>query len=193
MKRFLWCALILTAIVTIAWPMIPVPSAEGRLAAIAKPNPEFQSRPLELSAQDKEFLGKANATQHLIAMRNGGRFILTVIDGSNNRHAVHDPSYCFSGAGWKAIGKKSVKLNSGEATWVSLAKGKDTAEAIWFFDNGEKQFTSPFEYWLETSSRRITLGKSGGEPLLVSLRGFPGEPVNWDRARQILLPALGFR
>jgi hypothetical protein len=193
MKRpVLWCALICTAIITLGWPLLPVPSAQQRLASIPRASPDFQSSPLELSAADRAFLGKAEAVQSLVAMRGGGRLVLTVIDGTKNRHAVHDPSYCFSGAGWQILTKKAVKVPSGDATWVCLAKDASKTEALWFFDNGKRQFTSPFEYWLETSRRRATLGRSGDEPVLVTLRSLPDEPVNWDRVRQVLLPSLGF-
>jgi len=193
MKRsILWIALILTGVITFVWPMIPVASAEHRLMALPSSSPDFQSRPVELSAADQTLVGAARATQNLICMRGGGQLLLTVIDGTRNRHAVHDPIYCFSGAGWKVQAKNNVKLNSGEATWVSLANQGHTSEALWFFDDGKRQFTSPMDYWSATSRRRLTLELSGDEPVLVTLRSLPDEPVNWDRLRQILLPALGF-
>lgn len=194
MKRtLLWAAIGLTATITLVWPMLPTPASADRLAAIPLSGPDFQSKTLELSAADQAFLGKARTLQRIISLRGGGRLVLTVIDGSGNRHAVHDPLYCLSGAGWKRTSTSSVKVNSGEATQISLAKDGLTADVIWFFDDGEKQFTSPLEYWFKTSCRRATRGRSGPEPLLVSLRGISDEPVNWDRVRQILLPALGFR
>jgi hypothetical protein len=194
MKRILlWCALVLAVIITIVWPLIPMPSAEGRLGSIPKSGPDFESQPITLSADDQAFLGNARAVQYLIAIRGGGQLMLTVVDGTKNRHAVHDPSYCFSGAGWSIQTKDSVKLSSGEANWVSLVRGSQRSEALWFFDDGKHQFTSPIEYWLATSSRRVTLGKSGAEPVLVTLRRISDEPIDWNRVRQILLPALGFR
>ncbi len=44
----------------------------------------------------------------------------------------------------------------------------------------------------DRGDRRATPGRSGAEPVLVSLRSLPGEPVDWDRVRQIRSPALGF-
>ena len=90
-RRILWIALVLTALLALAWPHIPIASAERRLAAIPTSGPDFQSQPLELTADDRAFLGEAHAVQFLISMRGGGRLVLTVIDGSRNRHAVHDP------------------------------------------------------------------------------------------------------
>jgi len=193
MKRtVLWCGVILAALIILVWPSLPIPSAASRLAAIPTASADFHSTPVELSAADLAFLGKAQAVEYLIEMRGGDRVILTVTDGTNNRHAVHDPGYCFAGSGWQVQAKTTVKVPSGDATWISLIKDTKTAQALWFFDDGKHQFASPFEYWLATSARRATLGRSGAEPVLVSLRSLPGEPVNWDRVRLILLPALGF-
>jgi hypothetical protein len=191
-RRLLWSAFILSAMITLAWPWIPVPSAARRLAAIPSSSPDFQSHPLEMNAADRDFLGKAQAVQSLIVMRGGGRLVLTIIDGTQNRHAVHDPNYCLAGAGWKIQAQQVVSTPSGNATWVSLAKDAQASEALWFFDDGDHQFVSAIEYWLATGCRRATLGRSGAEPVLVSLRSLPGEPVPWKRVRQILLPALGF-
>ena len=192
-RRLLWIVLIVVAVITLVWPLIPVPTAAMRLATIPTSGADFQAMPLDMSEVDKAFLGDAGAVQYLIALRGGGRLVLTVIDGTRNRHAVHDPSYCFSGAGWQVRERHAVKVPSGEGTWVSLAKDNQRAEALWFFDDGHGQFTSPIEYWYKTSARRVTLGASGNEPVLVSLRSLPDQSVDWARVRQILLPALGFR
>lgn len=192
-RRLLWCALIFTVLITLVWPMIPVSSAENRLINIPKANADFQSCPLDFAPSDQAFLGEAQAIQRLVTVRGAGRLVLTVIDGTRNRHAVHDPRYCFAGAGWNVQSKRTMKVPTGEATWVALARNDQKSEALWFFDDGTHQFTSPVEYWLATSMRRATLGRSGIEPVLVTLRSLPDEPVNWDRVRQILLPSLGFR
>jgi hypothetical protein len=194
MKRILlWSALVIALVITIAWPLIPIPSAQRRLASIPASGIDFESKALELSQEDKDFLGKASAIQYLIMMRGGGQFILTIIDGTNNRHAVHDPSYCFSGGGWSIKKMESIKLSSGEANLAFLGKGSEKSEALWFFDDGSHQFTSPIEYWFATSSRRMTLGYSGAEPILVSLRRTSEAHVDWNRVRQIILPSLGFK
>lgn len=191
-RKFLWSLLAASAIVTVIWPMIPVAPAKSRLVAVSGNHRVYQIRAVDLTAEDKAFLGKAKAAQYLITMRSGGHLVLTVIDGTENRHAVHDPAYCFSGGGWKIREKRTITVSSGEATLITLTQGSQTAEALWFFDDGKQQFTSPFDYWFKTSCRRMTLGRSGSEPVLVTLRSLTGEPVDWDRVRQILLPSLGF-
>lgn len=191
-RRFLWCLLAAVAVITIAWPMIPLPQAKGRLALGFNGSRDFQILKLDLKPEDREFLGKADASQYLVSMKDGSRLVLTVIDGTENRHAVHDPAYCFSGGGWKIRAKNTIKLPSGEATLITLAMGSRTAEALWFFDDAKHQFASPLEYWFRTGFRRMTLGRSGAEPILVTLRSLEDGSVDWDRVRQIVLPSLGF-
>lgn len=125
-------------------------------------------------------------------MRGGGNVVMTVIDGTGNRHAVHDPAYCFSGAGWKILSRSPITLSSGTATHVLLKKENQESQAFWFFDDKKTQFTSPLEYWMKSAMRRATLGWSGAEPVLVTIQSIPGDTIKWERVRQILLPALGF-
>jgi hypothetical protein len=129
-RHILWFTFIVAAVVTFVWPWIPVPTAANRLAAMPTSSPDFHARRLEVSAADRAFLGKAQAVQSLIVMRGGGRLVLTVIDGSQNRHAVHDPNYCLAGAGWRIHAQQDVKVPSGHATWVSLARDAQTSEAL---------------------------------------------------------------
>jgi hypothetical protein len=194
MKRILlWCSLVLAAVIALVWPMIQLPSAAARLAAIPLAGQDYHSQDMALTDADLRFLGKAKAIQRMITLKNGSRLVMTVIDGSENRHAVHDPAYCFSGGGWHIEKKSSVKVAGGEANFLRLANDKSKAEALWFFDDGGRQFISPVEYWMRTSARRATLGRSGNEPLLVTFRALSGPAVDWDRVRQILLPELGFQ
>ena len=77
MKRpVLWGGLILASLVTLVWPCLPIPSAASRLAAIPLTTADFHSVPLEFNAEDRALLGKAQAVQHLVEMRGGGRVIL---------------------------------------------------------------------------------------------------------------------
>ncbi len=193
-KRVLiWWFCGLAAIIALIWPALPLAEGPDRLTGLPLSGPGFQSRRIDLTEADRRFLGGARGVQHLIQLNDGGRIMLTVIDGSGNRHAVHDPTYCLSGGGWKVARLHPVVLHSGEANWMNLTKDDKSMEALWFFDDGEGQFTSALSYLVKTSARRATLGRSGPEPLLVTLRGLPGETPDWKRVRRILLPALGFR
>jgi hypothetical protein len=191
-KRFLWLIFGISVVLTLVWPNIPLKSASARLHSIPSSGPDFRTRRVQISTADRRLLGDAEATQYLITTKSGSRLLLTLIDGTNNRHAVHDPIYCFVGNGWQIQRRETVPIPLGHATWLSLANQQHRSDVMWFFDNGKKQFESPVEYWFQSALRRLTLGKSGDESILVSLRSLPNEPVDWDRVREIMLPALGF-
>jgi hypothetical protein len=183
----------LTALIALIWPVLPMAGQQGRLAAIPLDGPDFSSDPLELTAEDRKFLAGAGAIQRILRPRQGTAIMLTVIDGSGNRHAVHDPSYCLAGGGWVIRSEKQMTTSSGVANWVSMEKGGEIMESLWFFDDGGRQFTSPLSYWWLSGLRRATRGLSGPEPLLVMLRVPPGQEADWQRIRQVVLPSLGFR
>lgn len=189
----IWWFCGLAAIIALIWPALPLEEGPDRLAGLPLSGPGFQSRRIDLTEADRKFLGGARGLQHLIQLDDGARIMLTVIDGSGNRHAVHDPTYCLSGGGWRIARRHAVVLQSGQANWMILNKDGRSMEALWFFDDGAGQFTSPLSYLARTSARRATLGRSGPEPLLVTLRGMPDETVDWQRVRRVLLPSLNFR
>lgn len=192
-KRLLVLLCAAAVLVALIWPLLPLAQDEDRLASLPASGNGFDSVALPLSPADVAFLNGARAAIRRVKLSSGGNLVLTVIDGSGNRHAVHDPSYCLAGGGWKIREKKRVPMPSGEAIWMKMTKGDSTTEAIWFFDNRKSQFISPISYWAKTSARRITLGKSGSEPLLVTLRAQPGEPVDWESIRKSILPEMGFK
>ncbi len=187
---FILCGL--SALIALVWPALPMLDGPDRLSAMPQAGRVFQSQTLEFSDEDKKFLGGARAVQRIIQTQHSPPIVISVIDGSGNRHAVHDPSYCLAGGGWIIRSEKQVNLSAGVANWISMEKAGETMEALWFFDYGETQFTSPFQYWWLTSLRRTTRGLSGSEPLLVMLRVPPGGKADWQQIQQVTLPALGF-
>jgi len=192
-RRIVLVAFAIAVVVMVVWPMIPLKTAEDRLKAIPVSGPGFNAREVPLGDADRKLLGEASAVCDLISLNDGSRLMLTVIDGTRNRHAVHDPFYCFAGAGWKIEEKKVVDLQSGEGFFLTISKEGKRAEALCFYDDGTRQYSAPLQYWLRTSWRRVSLGASGAEPVLVMCRTFPGEHADWAHVRHMILPSLGFR
>jgi hypothetical protein len=100
----------------------------------------------------------------LTLANDGSRTILNVIDGTHNRHVVHNPSYGFAGAGWKIEYPEKIDLSHGEGAFLHMRKGNPESGALCFFDDEKRQFPSAISYWLRTSLPRLTLGASGDEP-----------------------------
>ena len=192
-RHWRWVLLVFVAIVALLWPTVPLKDSSHRLAKLPKFGPGFVTKELELSDADRKQLGKATAVQRLVITDDGSRMILNVIDGTHNRHAVHDPSYCFAGAGWKIEYTEKIDLSHGEGIFLHMRKGNQQSGALCFFDDGKRQFPSAISYWMRTSLRRLTLGASGDEPILVLIRSLPGEPFSLERVRRVVLPGMGFR
>lgn len=192
-KRALkWTGLILAVLVMLVWPLMPLENARARLDSIPESGNGFRARGMPLTDEDRKLLGDADAVSKAVQLQGGGGFVLTVIDGTRNRHAVHDPSYCFVGSGWEVAEKREVATTSGTALMQVLVKDGRRLEALSFFDDKGRQFSSATRYWLEAGWRRMTFGASGAEPVLVICKGVPDVPVDWDRVRNIVLPAMGF-
>lgn len=163
-------------------------NASVRLSSIKTEGPGYSSRPLDLSPFEKEILGEAEVLKRLYVWR-GQRFVITVIDGSKNRHAIHDPRYCFRGAGWEIRDEREVPFGGGEARRLTLEKDSVSCQALFFYSTGDSIFSSPLQYWFKATLRRWTRGQSSAEPVLVMFQSLdPGGSI--DQALSQFLPLI---
>ena len=51
-----------------------------------------------------------------------GRFIVTAIDGSKQRQAVHDPAFCLQSSGWKFDQQQQLPIPGGHAVTVQAGR-----------------------------------------------------------------------
>jgi hypothetical protein len=163
---------------TIAWSTIPLHDAQDRLRCLPAAGPGFASRDLALAPDEAAVFGQARALKRIYQVR-GERFVLTVIDGSRNRHAIHDPLYCFRGAGWQVTKNDTVPIIGGHAQAVTLSKDGEPRNALFWLSDGETRYTSPFQYWWQTTLRRLTFGQSGAAPVLVMLQPAGAQALEW--------------
>ncbi|WOO42025.1 exosortase-associated EpsI family protein [Rubellicoccus peritrichatus] len=176
----LWALLVFAVLLTIIWEVVPLPDASRRLAAIPEHGPGFASRELPLSDLERDSLGKATALKRLVISDPGVPIILSIIDGTHNRHAVHDPVYCFVGEGWNIVEEKDIEIPSGHARYLLLERNGENCEAVYWFDDNDRRFTDPTDYWMQATLRRLSFGQSGEEPILVLMRSIPGQATNWQ-------------
>lgn len=176
--RKLWWGLAACVVtVSLVWRLTVLPDAHSRLGIMAA---GFGQRLeiLPLDPWEQEYFGKARARRWL-ASDQGSSMIVTVVDGSGNRRAVHDPAFCFRGAGWTVGEETKVGLAHGEATRVVLQRGTEEMEAIYWYSDGRRGHGSPITYWLDTTIRRLSLGRSGAEPVLILIVPAQGRGPNW--------------
>lgn len=164
----------LVAVVTLGglWRFAPIGSAQKRLEAMPMKGFQFAGRDIALTEQDRAVFGAANVLRREYTGR-GGDFLLTVVDGSRNRHAVHDPLYCLQGAGWQPIAQKHLPLSNGEGALVRLRKADGSENVVFYWYSARtERFSSPLRYWWHSTLRRLTFGKSGEEPALVIVQPY---------------------
>ena len=139
----------------------------------------YDGRALEFSQAERAFLGKAEAIKHEYS-QTGYRLVVVVVDGSNNRHAVHDPIFCLRGAGYETTGRQDFPIINGHGQLVSLAKGSIKQKVAYWFSNGEQRYTSFTRYLAESALNRLTLGTLGQQPKMVTVYSVGERIPNWS-------------
>ena len=181
-RRLLWALLAVAVVVGAVWEFFPLRDARARLNDIPTYGLEFTGRDIPLDKNEAGSFGKVSVLKRLYQFRRY-RFVLLVIDGARNRHAVHDPVYCFRGAGWQTVMQESLPVSGGEVRRLRLRrKGRETDAVCWFSD-GATRYSSALRYWWQTTVRRLSLGRSGEEPVLVILQPYGEAEIDW---REIL-------
>jgi len=77
--------------------------------------------------------------------------------------------------------RKPVPVEGGAAQLVRLSKKGQETEALFWFSDGSCRYPSPLRYWWQTTLRRLTLGHSGKEPVLIVIQPVGTEIVNWSK------------
>ena len=177
--KFLWLAFVVLVPLGMLWEFYPLTDASSRLDQFPRKSARVESHDLPLSSGEEAIFSGVTVLKRL-ALVGDDRAVVTIIDGTQNRHAVHDPIFCFRGAGWEVSRDEKVPLGKGFARLVHLRQGTDVAEAMYWFSDGQEQFNRPIQYWWKTSLRRLTFGSSGMEPVLVVLTSTGGTLPHWS-------------
>ena len=175
----LWIAVAVAGLSGVLWAIYPLPDAAERLAAIPRSGADFTSQDVALTPVELQVLGRVNVV-HRFYRLGATQFYATVIDGTKDCHAVHDPRYCFQGAGWKVLSERKLPLKGGEGHLVHAVNGQHEVQALFWFSDGAGRYTSLMRYWGQTTLRRMTLGRSGAEPVLVVLQSFGNPQPDWS-------------
>lgn len=163
-------------------------SHESHLVHLPQHGLLFQSVDLPLAEAEAKHLAHVEVVKRRYRLP-AGTFDLLAIDGSQDRHAIHDPTYCHRGDGWQIADRRELPLTLGSASWVRYRRGEESTECVFWFTDGTRQSASPWWYWASATLRRLSDGHSGCEPVLVVLQPADESQLDW---RQVLreLPAL---
>lgn len=167
-----------------AWSLVPLSTAADRLAAVPLAAAGFSGTEVPLTEAERAVLGRVDHL-HREYVRGGTALYLTVIDGSRDRHAVHDPRYCFRGAGWSVLAEERRPMGAGEATWLRAERDGEVAEAVFWFAGGGAPHASVPRYLWNTVTRRVSFGSLGGKPVLVVIQSFSDRPMDWAEVQEL--------
>jgi hypothetical protein len=178
-RKAFWIGIGTIAALAVTWDFIPLNDASARLKLLPTSGLGFASRELPLSDTERQVFGKAALIKRVYQV-GSDRIILQIVDGTRDRHAVHDPLYCFRGSGWTVTQQRDRPIPGGTARHLILSRNGTAAEAIFWLSDGRERHSSPSRYWWQTALRRLTLGRSGSEPVLIILQPWPGQTISWD-------------
>ncbi len=178
--KLLWIGLVVAIILGATWQFFPLSSAQNRMDLLPLNGVHFRGMNVPLTPFEEQFFKGVNVLKRVYQI-DGEQYFVTVLDGTYNRHVVHDPYYCFTGGGWTILSEKPHKLSHGEANLVKLSKDGKISYAIYWFTDGQEQYTSPVHYWWQATLRRLTLGASGSEPVLVIIQPISKETADWKK------------
>jgi len=178
-KMILWTALSLALALSLVWQFVPLRDASARLNALPLNGLGFQGRDLPLADVEKAIYSPARVLKRIYQVGRQ-QVIVVAIDGSRNRHAIHDPTFCFRGAGWTIGAARDLPVPGGYVRVLSLTKDGRQIEAMYWLSDGQTRHASALEYWWQTTWRRLTLGHSGAEPILFVLQPVNRESLDWE-------------
>ncbi len=176
-RTLLWIILCLAIVLGALWQFYPLPDAKNRMDNLPLLGNGYVGEVIPMEEWETQFFKNVGVLKRAYKVKDRSLF-LTALDGTRDRHAVHDPLYCFRGAGWEVNSQETVTIPGGTAVLVKLKKGEEQEEALYWFSDGVHHYDSPYRYWWQTSLRRLTLGKSGPEPILITVQPLDKKPIN---------------
>ena len=187
-RRWLWLALGTVMAMSLLWELVPRSDATARLNRLPVAGFHLVSRDIPLNKVEEDIYHGANVRKRLYQAGHE-KFILLAIDGTHDRHAVHDPTYCFLGGGWKVGTDRTLPIPGGVARLLNLTKSDGNVEIMFWISDNHVRHGSAMRAWWQSTLRRLTFGLSGEEPVIFILQPLPGTTVNWDDIR-VEFPAL---
>jgi hypothetical protein len=190
-RLLLWFGVGFAALCGALWGLVPMPDAKARLEQVPLQAGGMAGADVPLTDMEKKVFARVNILHRLYQV-DGRAFYLTMIDGTRDRHVVHDPRYCFQGGGWAVQQEQKLPLpGGGEATWLRTSQNGQQAQALFWFDDARSRHSSLPRFWWQTTLRRVTLGHSAPEPVLVVLQSFGPDQPHWPDSVKEVIATLG--
>jgi len=154
--------------------------ARARLAALPLNAAGFHSTDLPLSAAEEPVYRHIHVLKKLCAWHSE-HAQLVCLDGTQDRHAVHDPRLCFRSAHWEVLSETVVPHPAGgEMRRLRLRRDGRELETVYWWSTPTGRHASAMKYFMQSSLRRLTQGRSGEEPVLVLLQPVQAGQLDWN-------------
>lgn len=177
-RRTLWAGLAAAVALGGVWQFFPLRDASARLGRMPRLGSDFASRDVPLDPYEAALFNNVGTLKRVYQFGKQ-RFVFLAVDGSADRHAVHDPVYCFRGAGWQVVSQEELPIEGGVVKRMRLHRGERDTEVVSWFSDGVERHASALAYWRQATLRRLTLGRSGEEPVLVILQPLGACRLDW--------------
>ena len=184
-RKTLWLLTVFSVGCGIAWSFYPLSGAGEKLRAVPLQHGAFAGEDVPLTERELKVLGRVDVVHRKYVYGERSVYV-TLIDGSRDRHAVHDPRYCFRGAGWRVLEERQRPVQGGEATWLRAENEYGRAEAAYWFSAGDRRHSSMMRYLWDSMVRRVSLGQWGGKPVLVVVQSFDERPLEWNEVETMI-------
>lgn len=153
--------------------------ADARLAALQLNAGSFRSTDLPLSDAETQVYHNIRVLKKLCVLQ-GEQAQLVCLDGTRDRHAVHDPRLCFRSARWEVLEETVMPHPAGgEMRRMRLRRDNRELETVYWWSTPTERHASAIKYFLQSSLRRLTRGHSGEEPVLVVLQPVQSSQLDW--------------
>lgn len=182
-----WSALAVVFLLGIIWEFYPLPDASERLSRLPLSGPGYSGYEVPITDVERSVF-KDNRLLKRIYQVGNQQFFLSIVDGTHHRSSVHDPTLCFQGSGWSIAGRKHISLFNGSGEILFLKRGEETQEVLLWFSDGQERHASLVRYWYQTALRRLSLGKSGAEPVRIIVQPVRTDKLDWDKLLQDFFP-----
>jgi len=178
-SKFLWLFLGTCLALAILWESVPLKDSQDRLDTFPKSGFGFVTQEIPVSSVERRVFKECNLLK--LYIRQGKQsYLLTAIDGTENRNAVHDARLCFIGSGWTITNERIVTIPGGNSAIITLEKAGRRREVMMWFSDGEYRYGSALKYWIASALRRLTFGMSGEEPIRIIIQPTDDRALDWD-------------
>jgi hypothetical protein len=177
-RKLLWGALGIAVVLCLALELLPRQTGPSRLEKLPLKGFGFAGRELPLNEAEKTIFQRAKVVKRLY-QAGANQFVLLAVDGGGDRHAIHDPLYCFRGAGWTVVQEVIQPIPGGHGKVIRLTKKQQSAQALFWISDGQSRHASALNAWGQSMRARLGISSAARTPVLVLVQPIIGGTVDW--------------